>query len=306
MFAIIVSYGRCHDSPTCACAPMWKTYGRSSAGHEVVADQVVDRRLVGQIGEDDVSRRAAPMLLSAPDEVARTNAITLRVERDERLGQVRPDEPVGAGDEARAAAVRVAELGPQGVELGSLSRWLYRRRASMQGNRSRTISSGILTGISTAAVSGSAAVAGVILSRKFGHGVKTDGFLPPTPSISRSCSWRASLRVVVLPRFVRARRATDGWRRRSGTWAAALAVPLARGGRRVTALVRTGSRRCSPASPARGTLRPQLLPWLIASAAAQVLGGVVASALAAFDDYVDAAFGFARRRGRRARRDRSR
>ena len=31
VFAITVSYGRCHDSPTCACAPRWKTYGRSGA-----------------------------------------------------------------------------------------------------------------------------------------------------------------------------------------------------------------------------------------------------------------------------------
>jgi len=26
-FVIVVSYGRCHDSPTWACAPRWKTYG---------------------------------------------------------------------------------------------------------------------------------------------------------------------------------------------------------------------------------------------------------------------------------------
>jgi hypothetical protein len=37
----------------------------------------------------------------------------------------------------------------------------------------------------------------------------------------------------------------------------------------------------------------QLLPWIVASAAAQVVGGVVASALAALDDYGTAAFGFA-------------
>ena len=49
----------------------------------------------------------------------------------------------------------------------------------MQGNpsvRRSAVGSGLLTGLSTAAVSGSAAVAGAILSRKFGHGVKTDGF----------------------------------------------------------------------------------------------------------------------------------
>ena len=50
------------------------------------------------------------MLFSAPDEVARTNAITLRPERDERLGQVAAHEPVGARDEAGAAPIGVAEL----------------------------------------------------------------------------------------------------------------------------------------------------------------------------------------------------
>ena len=29
VFAITVSYGRCHDSPTWAWAPRWKTYGLS-------------------------------------------------------------------------------------------------------------------------------------------------------------------------------------------------------------------------------------------------------------------------------------
>src|ERR1700758_1609973 len=49
----------------------------------------------------------------------------------------------------------------------------------MQGNgrgRRSAVRSGLVTGVSTAAVSGSAAIAGAILSRKFGHGVKTDGF----------------------------------------------------------------------------------------------------------------------------------
>ena len=31
MFVVTVSYGRCQDSPTCAWAPRWKTYGRSGA-----------------------------------------------------------------------------------------------------------------------------------------------------------------------------------------------------------------------------------------------------------------------------------
>ena len=40
------------------------------------------------------------MLFSAPLEVARTNACDVRAELDERVGEVRAHEPVGAGDEA--------------------------------------------------------------------------------------------------------------------------------------------------------------------------------------------------------------
>src|SRR5215813_8894050 len=88
------------------------------------------------------------------------------------------------------------------------STWRYRRLASMEGIRSGgrgTVHSGLLTGISTAAVSGSAAVLGVILSRKFGHGVKTDGFFAAYGVYLALVLVASTLRVVVLPRFATAR-----------------------------------------------------------------------------------------------------
>src|SRR5919201_3364148 len=98
----------------------------------------------------------------------------------------------------------------------------------MQGNETRrrsAVRSGLFTGISTAAVSGSAAVAGAILSRKFGHGVKTDGFFAAYGVYLALVLVANALRVVVLPRFARARA-----ERRLGSegvsWAVALAVPL--------------------------------------------------------------------------------
>ena len=148
--------------------------------HEVVADQVVDRRLVGQVGEDD-----AQPVLQVADVVQRARrgraheGDHVGVQVDERLGQMRAHEAVGARDEAGAAGVVLAELRLQSGRARPRTRWLYRRRARMEGNRSRgrgAVRSGLQTGLSTAAVSGSAAVLGVILSRKFGHGVKTDGF----------------------------------------------------------------------------------------------------------------------------------
>ena len=99
----------------------------------------------------------------------------------------------------------------------------------MEGNRSAgqgAVRSGLLTGISTAAVSGSAAVLGLILARKFGHGVKTDGFFAAYGVYLALVLVAGSLRVIVLPRFVSARE--DGrLKHEFGTWAMGLAAPLA-------------------------------------------------------------------------------
>src|SRR5438067_4119868 len=98
----------------------------------------------------------------------------------------------------------------------------------MQGSpeaRRSAVGSGVLTGISTAAVSASAAVAGAILSRKFGHGVKTDGFFAAYAVYVALVLVASALRVVVLPRFARAH--GDGrLGREVATWMGALAVPL--------------------------------------------------------------------------------
>ena len=91
--------------------------------------------------------------------------------------------------------------------------------------RGRTVRSGLLTGLSTGLVSLSAAGAGIVLSRKFGHGVKTDGFFAAYAVYLALVLVATALRVVVLPGFVRARR--DG--RLGGevtTWLGALALPL--------------------------------------------------------------------------------
>src|ERR1041385_5200153 len=98
----------------------------------------------------------------------------------------------------------------------------------MEGNDSRgrgPVRSGLLTGLSTAAVSGSAAAAGIILSRKFGHGVKTDGFFAAYAVYLALVLVATALRVVVLPGFARAR-SDDRLGGEVGTWLAALAVPL--------------------------------------------------------------------------------
>ena len=117
----------------------------------------------------------------------------------------------------------------------------------MQGNprgRRSAVRSGLLTGLSTAAVSGSAAVAGAILSRKFGHGVKTDGFFAAYAVYLALVLVANALRVVVLPRFARARRGGAARRARSATWAVALAVPLVPAGRGRARRAARGRGRC--------------------------------------------------------------
>ena len=164
----------------------------------------------------------------------------------------------------------------------------------MQGSpepRRSAVGSGILTGISTAAVSGSAAVAGAILSRKFGHGVKTDGFFAAYAVYVALVLVANALRVVVLPGFARAR-AEGRLAAEVATWAAALSVPI------VPALVVALAEPHWVAGLLTGGARSRhqaalLVPWLVPAAAAQIYAGIAASALAALDDYGTAAFGFA-------------
>src|SRR4051812_41630542 len=169
----------------------------------------------------------------------------------------------------------------------------------MEGNRSGdrvaggrgAVRSGVLTGISTAAVSGSAAVLGVILSRKFGHGVKTDGFFAAYGPYLALVLVAGSLRVVVLPRFVSAQGNGRLGQELSG-WTIALAPPLA-----IVCVIALawphGIAGLLTSTPGAQHHAATLLPWIVPSAVAQIYGGLVASALAALDDYGWAAFGFA-------------
>jgi hypothetical protein len=140
-------------------------------------------------------------------------------------------------------------------------------------------------------VSGSAAVLGVILSRKFGHGVKTDGFFAAYGVYLALVLVANGLRVVCLPRFAVARQ--DGrLAPEIGAWLAALSGPLVV----VLVVALAWPNAIAAALSSNAAARHQaaiLLPWVVASAVAQIVGGLVASALAALDDYAWAAVGFA-------------
>jgi hypothetical protein len=160
---------------------------------------------------------------------------------------------------------------------------------SHRGRRS-AVRSGVLTGVSTAAVSASAAVAGAILSRKFGHGTKTDGFFAGYAIYVAVVLVASALRVVVLPAFARAR---DAGRLGGeyGSWAVALAFPLVPAIAVAIAAPHAVAELLTSNSAAQSSAA-KLLPWLIPAAAAQVYAGISASALAADDDYGTAALGY--------------
>src|SRR4051812_33847509 len=156
----------------------------------------------------------------------------------------------------------------------------------MQANRpaSRTaLGSGVVTGLSTAAVSGSAAVAGALLARKFGHGVRTDGFFAAYAVYVVLVLIASALRVVVLPQLTRASEA-GRLGREVGAWCVALAVPLVPVV--VIALAASGTlARAVAGGGGRQDAAAELLPWLVPAATAQIYAGIAASGLATFGDY---------------------
>ena len=163
-------------------------------------------------------------------------------------------------------------------------------QGSHSGRRS-AVRSGLLTGLSTAAVSGSAALAGAILSRKFGHGVETDGFFAAYAVYVALVLVASALRVVVLPEFARAQDSRQA--RPRGRLVGARARGPARAARRGRDRRPARGRRAADREPAgAGERRRSCLPWLIPAAAAQVYAGIAASALAALDDYGTAALGY--------------
>jgi hypothetical protein len=163
----------------------------------------------------------------------------------------------------------------------------------MQGKRRgrrSAVGSGVLTGLSIAAVSGSAAIAGAILSREFGHGVETDGFFAAYSVYLALVLVANALRVVLLPRFARAE-AEGRLAREVSSWTAALAVPLVP--LVVISIVASDTVASALTGGSKVSYAAELLPWLVPAAAAQVFAGVAASALGALDDYSTAALGFA-------------
>ena len=84
---------------------------------QVLPDEQVDRVLVGEVGE--VHLQPAAQVRDVAERAARGGAdesVDVRAQLDERVREVRADEPVGAGHEHRPPFVRVADLAAELVD----------------------------------------------------------------------------------------------------------------------------------------------------------------------------------------------
>jgi hypothetical protein len=157
---------------------------------------------------------------------------------------------------------------------------------------SGSLASGAVTALAIAVQSGLAAVVGVIIGRELGYTAETDGFFAAYGVFIVLALAATAVRVTLLPSLARAR---SERRLASETASYAvvvglialplLAIGLVAG--RSIADVLTGSGSEVAIDAAAGAL-----PWMIVAGLGQFTAGLLASTLAALDDYVVPALGY--------------
>ena len=153
--------------------------------------------------------------------------------------------------------------------------------------------SGLYTALSNATATALAAVVGVIIAREFGRGVETDGFFAAYGLFIVLVLSAVAFRLVVLPELARARD-TGRLGADAAGYALALtvlAVPLLAASLFAAGDVARLLTGDLPDEAAETTA--DVLPWMIFAAVAHLYAGLAASVLAALDDYVTAAAGYA-------------
>ena len=155
-----------------------------------------------------------------------------------------------------------------------------------------SLATGAVTALTLAVQTGLAAVVGVLIARKLGRTAETDGFFVAYGVFIVLALAATAVRVTVLPPLARARveRRLSAETAAYGGAAAVAALPLALVGilaAEPLAAVLTGF---GP-EPARDAAAATL-PWLVAAGLGQLAAGLLASALAAMDDYVTPAIGY--------------
>ncbi len=155
-----------------------------------------------------------------------------------------------------------------------------------------SLATGAITAFAIAVQTGLAAIVGVIIARELGRTAETDGFFAAYGVFIVFALAANAFRVTLLPRLARAR---DAGRLSSETIAYAVAMSTVAVPALVVAIVAarpvadvlTGSGP-TPALDAA----EEALPWMVVAGIGQFTAGLLASALAALDDYVVAAAGY--------------
>jgi hypothetical protein len=153
--------------------------------------------------------------------------------------------------------------------------------------------SGALTAVSTLLVTGAAAIVGVIIARKFGRTEETDGFFAAYGVFIVIVLAAQAIRIAIIPTLARARddNRLAGEVAGYGVALAAVAVPLVLATELFAtqiADVLTGDGTVVSQGAAADALR-----WMVPAAAVHLYAGLAASGLAALNDYVTAACGYA-------------
>ena len=161
----------------------------------------------------------------------------------------------------------------------------------MPRTRKSAVRSGALTALSSLAVAGSAAGAGILLAHLFGRNARTDGLFVAYGVYLVLAIAAQSFRTVILPDLTRA--AAEGTlpaelRAQLGALAAAGAAAVA-----LAVLLADPIGRALTVHSAAADVASQALPWLVAAGFLQLVAALLASALAARDSYEVAAVAYA-------------
>src|SRR5438067_5816714 len=192
--------------------------------------------------------------------------------------------PSSARSEASASSVQVVSW-PAAVMM---LRMPAGADTSMPGSRKSAVRSGALTGLSSLAVAGSAAGAGILLAHLFGRNERTDGLFVAYGVYLVLAIAAQSFRTVVLPQLTR---------EAASLGSETVAYLLALAGAGVVAVGMAVALagplgRALTAHEASAHVASRVLPWLVAAGFLQLVAALAASALAVLDSYGVAAVAY--------------
>ncbi len=155
-----------------------------------------------------------------------------------------------------------------------------------------SLASGAVTALAIVVQSGLAAVVGILIARKLGRGAETDGFFAAYGVFIVLGLAATAMRVTLLPPLARARAAG-----RLASETAAYAATVGLVGLPVLVVVVLAARPIADVLTGSGPTEAidaaaEALPWMIVAGLGQFTAALLASALAALDDYVVAAVGY--------------